>query len=60
MAEIGFKNFGDLYRAAYAEPDEKKKILLLSQVKQVLDAWAQASGTRAGSPTSENVVTPYN
>lgn len=54
MTEMGFKNFGDLYRAAYAEPNGERKILLMSQVKQALDDWAQTSVARAGAIVGES------
>lgn len=56
MAEIGFKNFGDLYRAAFAEPNPERKLLLMSQVKQVLEEWEQASATRASTRVREGAV----
>jgi hypothetical protein len=59
MAEIGFKNFGDLYRAAFAEPNPERKLLLMSQVKQVLDEWEQASAPRASTIVRESAVVPY-
>jgi hypothetical protein len=37
-----FTNFGDLYRAAYAELDPNTKQLLLAEVKKALDRWEQA------------------
>jgi hypothetical protein len=59
MAEIGFKNFGDLYRAVFAEPNPERKLLLMSQVKQVLDEWEQASAPRASTIVRESAVVPY-
>ena len=34
-----FGNFGDLYRAAFAESNPSTKQVLLSEVKRVLDQW---------------------
>ena len=56
MKEVGFKNFGDLYRAAYAEPTIERKILLMSQVKQARDDWAQTSAARNGAIVGESAV----
>lgn len=36
-----FADFGDLYRAAFAEPNPATKQLLLAEVKKALDHWAQ-------------------
>jgi hypothetical protein len=60
MAERAFKNFADLYRAAFAEPNAERKVLLLSQVKQALDDWAQASGARPPVSASDSSVSSYN
>ena len=38
----GFTNFGDLYRAAFAEPNPTAKQLLLAEVKKALDHWAES------------------
>ena len=37
-----FTDFGDLYRAALAEPNPTTKQLLLAEVKKALDAWAES------------------
>jgi len=37
-----FTDFGDLYRAAFAEPNPTAKQLLLAEVKKMLDHWAQS------------------
>jgi hypothetical protein len=58
MAEMGFKNFGDLYRAALAEPNPERKLLLMSQVKQVLDEWEQTSATRGSTLVRESAGVP--
>jgi hypothetical protein len=44
MSTNRFNNFGELYRAAYAEPDPEIKQLLLADVKQALDRWADSVG----------------
>lgn len=40
MKDNKFKTFSELYRAAYAEIDPQRKLVLLSAVKQALDEWA--------------------
>jgi hypothetical protein len=39
-----FSNFGDLYRAAFAESNPSTKQLLLAEVKRVLDHWQETEG----------------
>lgn len=51
MADTPFKNFGDLYRAAFAEPDAEKKTILLSQVQRALRDWEESSFA-ASAPAS--------
>ena len=48
-----FTNFGDLYRAAYAELNPSTKQLLLAEVKKVLDHW-QESVRDAMPPSSDD------
>jgi hypothetical protein len=55
MADTPFKNFGDLYRAAFAELDAKKKTILLSQVQKALWDWEESSFQ---SPAQGNLPTP--
>ena len=43
MRNREFTNFGELYRAAFAEPDLQKKEMLLAQVKLAIDAWQKMS-----------------
>jgi hypothetical protein len=38
-----FNNFGELYRAAFAEQDPERKLFLLSQVRKALDYWEEQS-----------------
>jgi hypothetical protein len=45
-----FTDFGDLYRAAFAEPNPTIKQLLLAEVKKVLDRWAESMAD--GMPAS--------
>jgi hypothetical protein len=56
MADLSFKNFGDLYRAAFAESNAEKKTILLSQVQRALEDWHEQSTSRpsvtAGAATS--------
>jgi len=43
MKSAEFRTFGDLYRAAYAEPNPERKMFLLSEVRRVLDEWEKAT-----------------
>ena len=53
MSTSQFDNFGDLYRAAFAENDPEIKQLLLAHVKHALDRWAESEyNTSLMSPTS--------
>ena len=45
-----FTNFGDLYRAALAEPNPTTKQVLLAAVKKALDEWAESAND--GIPAS--------
>ena len=36
MSFTRFNDFGELYRAAFAETDEKKKITLLHEVERII------------------------
>lgn len=45
-----FTNFGDLYRAAFAELNPSTKQLLLGEVKKALDRWQES--------ITEGVVSP--
>jgi hypothetical protein len=49
-----FTNFGDLYRAAFAEPNPTTKQLLLAAVKKALDEWAESAND--GIPASARRV----
>ncbi len=39
MTDTKFRTFGELYRAAYAEPNPERKAFLLSEVRRALDEW---------------------
>jgi hypothetical protein len=53
MSTSRFDNFGDLYRAAFAENDPEIKQLLLADVKYALDRWAESErNTSLPSPAS--------
>ena len=54
MAHSTFDNFGDLYRAAFAEQDPEKKLFLLSEVRKAIEKWEQASR----SPLAEKSKPP--
>jgi hypothetical protein len=51
MNDNRFDNFGDLYRAAFAESDPELKQMLLADVKGVLDRWAESEFNRPISPS---------
>jgi hypothetical protein len=56
-----FTNFGDLYRAAFAEPNPNVKQLLLAEVKKALDRWAETMRdgmASSGKPVSAEIDTP--
>jgi hypothetical protein len=40
-------NFGELYRAAFAEKDPDRKCVLLGEVQRVIKSWEQSEGTSA-------------
>jgi len=46
MSAPRFDNFGDLYRAAFAESDPEQKQVLLADVKNALDQWAENDSRR--------------
>ena len=61
-----FTDFGDLYRAAFAEPNPTTKQLLLAEVKKVLDRWAEsmadgmpASGRLACTDVDSSRLVPF-
>lgn len=60
MAENDFKDFGDLYRAAYAESNAERKLFLMSQVQRVLDDWAQTSTRRGSATVADTTVMPIS
>ena len=49
-----FTDFGDLYRAAFAESNPTTKQLLLAEVKKALDRWAESMAD--GMPASERLA----
>jgi Zn-dependent M16 (insulinase) family peptidase len=56
MAAKRFAHFSELYRAAFAETNHDTKQLLLSEVKNMLNAWALDSG----ESFAESVAKPEN
>jgi hypothetical protein len=58
MSTSRFDNFGDLYRAAFAENDPEIKQLLLADVKCALDRWAESERNSFPSPTSPRPSRP--
>ena len=55
MAHSTFDNFGDLYRAAFAEQDPEKKLFLLSEVRKAIEKWEQQASR---SPLAEKPKPP--
>lgn len=53
--EYLFTNFGELYRAAFAEVNPTTKQLLLAEVKKALDHWQETVREEVPS-TSENEI----
>ncbi len=53
MTNATFSNFDNRHRAAFAETDPEKKVLLLSEVKKAVDDWELqnwvSSPTKLGS-----------
>jgi hypothetical protein len=44
VIEDKFTHFGELYRAAYAEPESGKKLLLLTEVQRAIREWERTQG----------------
>ena len=41
MVHQGFDHFGELYRAAFAEPNLERKLFLLGEVRNAMERWQQ-------------------
>ena len=52
-----FTNFGELYRAAFAEVNPTTKQMLLAEVKKALDRWQDT--VREEAPSSPKPETMY-
>ena len=52
-----FRDFGELYRAAFAECDPQKKSHLLKQVHQALLEWEQEGARSASARSGMTTVT---
>jgi hypothetical protein len=51
-----FKDFGELYRAAFAERDPSTKEVRLSEVRKALDDWQEMlENWTAGAPGSDTI-----
>jgi hypothetical protein len=51
-----FKDFGELYRAAFAERDPETKALRLSEVRKALDDWQEMlENWTADAPGSDTI-----
>jgi len=51
MTNATVSNFDKLQRAAFAETDPDRKVLLLSEVKKAVDDWEQMLQDSASPPT---------
>jgi hypothetical protein len=51
-----FHDFGELYRAAFAEPNLDTKQLLLADVQKALDRWADTVREGMPSPAKPGVA----
>jgi len=58
MSTHRFQNFGQLYRAAYAETNPELKQILLSDVKRVLDGWAESNAELSPSQATRVPIRP--
>jgi len=59
----GFQNFGELYRAAFAERDSERKLVLLHEVHMRLKSWELSESenepnSRAGRHIVPRPVSP--
>jgi hypothetical protein len=45
--EDNFRDFGELYRAAFAERDSARKLVLLHEVQKRIDQWEERSSREA-------------
>lgn len=43
MSNSTFNDFGELYRAAFGEPDAERKLALLHSVQKAITAWHDSS-----------------
>jgi hypothetical protein len=51
VMENRYNNFGELYRAAFAERDPEKKVELLGQVRRAIAEWEAIIEEQAGAGT---------
>jgi hypothetical protein len=51
MTDATVSNFDKLQRAAFAETDPDRKVLLLSEVKKAVDDWEQTLQNWVSPPT---------
>jgi len=47
MEQDNFRDFGELYRAAFAERDPTRKLVLLHEVQKRIDQWEERSSREA-------------
>lgn len=52
MTDTRFKDFGQLYKAAFAEREPERKLLLLNQVRRALEDWETLQRNSSKPPSS--------
>ena len=50
MPNPNSKDFGQLYRAAFAERDPQRKLALLTEVTRTIDQWKQGLENHSSAP----------
>jgi len=56
----GTRDFRELYRAAFAERDPEKKLLLLSQVQEVVKPWEPDDMPMTGQSSAQTPTSSAN
>jgi hypothetical protein len=56
--EYLFTNFGELYRAAFAEVNPTTKQMLLAEVKKALDHWHETAREEVPSASEREILYP--
>jgi len=57
--QANFTDFGELYRAAFAECNSRRKVMLLHQVQETIESWERKSaGEAPGEASSPDRIPP--